>query len=89
MLFAAGIYNILEDVKSSWKDVWSVWYLDDGSIAGRVQDLNAVLSFLEQRLAQVGLVVNFDKCHILSAIDSLHSYSYLNRIQRHDSTTIQ
>ena len=37
-----------------------------------------------QRFAQVGLVVNFDKCYILSAGDFLHSYTYLNRIQRHD-----
>ena len=61
LLFAAGIHKILEEVKNRWGAIWSVWYLDDGSIMGRIEDLNDILAYLEERFGHIGLVVNFDK----------------------------
>ena len=77
LLFAAGIQGILEDLVHKWNSVWSVWYLDDGSLVGRVENLEGMLAYLEERFRGIGLAINFGKCHILTSYGSFDSFPLL------------
>ena len=61
-----------------------VWYLDDGSLVGRVENLEGMLAYLEERFRGIGLAINFGKCHILTSYGSLDSFPLLSRVARHD-----
>ena len=41
---------------------WLTWYLDDGTIVGKPEDVSAYLKALFPALLSVGLAVNFRKC---------------------------
>ena len=55
---------------------WTSWYLDDGSLIGRVSDLAAYFECLLPALSAVGLEVRLDKCALwgpgASEVANLH-----------------
>ena len=62
---------------------WHIWYLDDGSIGGKIEDLNAIEAKLDELFRSIGLSMNYPKCHIMTESRCLMMYPYLNRMQHH------
>ena len=47
---------------------WNVWYLDDGTLLGRQEELEKALRFLEESFRKIGLMVNLSKCSLWGPI---------------------
>ena len=57
--------------------------MDDGSIVGKIEDLNAIAAKLDELFRSIGLSMNYPKCHIMTESRCLMMYPYLNRMQHH------
>ena len=55
LLFAAGIHNVISKVAAEYPGEWCIWYLDDGTVIGDLNTLNAVAARLSQELNGAGL----------------------------------
>ena len=64
LLFAAGIHNVISKVAAEYPGAWCIWYLDDGTVIGDLNTLNAVAARLNQELNGAGLTMNIGKCHV-------------------------
>ena len=62
--FALGLEEALDAVPDDEEQgvAWNVWYLDDGTISGRVDDVLRFVDRLAVALGKIGLVVNPSKC---------------------------
>ena len=65
-LFSAGIHAVISSCNANFPEVWGCWYLDDGSLVGPLEALERVVTFLLYRLGEIGLKINFSKCHLLT-----------------------
>jgi len=66
LLFSAGIHAVISSCNSHFPEVWGCWYLDDGSLVGPLEALERLVTFLLSRLEEIGLKINFSKCHLLT-----------------------
>ena len=69
MLFCLGIHNLVCSLSSEFK----VFYLDDGTIGGSLEDIEADLKIIEDHGRDLGLFLNVDKSEVVS-----HSQSTVN-----------
>ena len=67
LLFAAKIHNVISKVAAEYPSAWCIWYLDDGTVVGDLNTLNALAARLNQELNGAGLTMNIGKCHVTSA----------------------
>jgi len=72
LLFALVIHSILRKIKMEIPrlDV-NLWYLDDGSIAGKSEDVFSALRILQTDGPERGLVINPTKCELICHSSSL------------------
>jgi hypothetical protein len=61
--FALGLDTVLDQCDPRDLD-WESWYLDDGHIVGKLDQVLARLQDLQQALAGIGLVLNLAKCKL-------------------------
>jgi len=60
LLFCCGIQEVLNILGE--ERIQSFWYMDDGTIGGRVDDLCSAWDHLVRGFAKIGLEVNIEKC---------------------------
>ena len=71
MLFCLGIHNLICSLSFEFK----VFYLDDGTIGGSLEDIEADLKIIEDHGRDLGLFLNVDKSEVVS-----HSQSTVNSL---------
>ena len=76
LLFCLSIYNIVSSLKSEYK----VFYLDDGTIGGTLEDISADLAYIEKEGKQLGLHFNVAKSERICN-DSSHAQGMLSTLQ--------
>ncbi|XP_045784576.1 uncharacterized protein LOC123880480 [Maniola jurtina] len=59
-LFSLGIHNHISNLTSKF----NIWYLDDGTIGGNVDDVLKDLNHIKQQFGKIGLELNFSKCEL-------------------------
>jgi len=64
IIFQTAIVDILMDVHTRFGDVMVISYLDDISLTGDIEPCFSAFQELSQRLLEVGLHVNPDKCSL-------------------------
>ena len=74
MLFCLGIHKLLSALSSEF----NVFYLDDGTIGGKVEDLQADLQLIEDQGKALGLFLNVDKSELISHSTSTVSTSLMS-----------
>ena len=57
-LFSCGIQIIIDGIRQLHPTCGHLWYLDDGTVIGPLEDLNAILNELEIGLHAAGLELN-------------------------------
>ena len=82
LLFSAGIHAVISSCNVNFPEVWGCWYLDDGSLVGPLEALERVVTFLLYRLGEIGLKINFSKCHLLT-VGETTLYPHLAAMQVH------
>lgn len=50
---------------------WSVWYMDDGTLAGSLSDLQSAISHFQQTFRSMGLLLNLEKCTLWGPVTKL------------------
>ena len=63
LLFCLAIHNIVQEVHSAFH----VFYLDDGTLGGSVEEVLHDLSFVERSALDLGLHLNHDKSELICA----------------------
>ena len=66
LYFACGILILCRRIKAELKDSLSLWYLDDGSMAGPGEELLRAWKIVEEEAKKIGMRVNVKKCEIWS-----------------------
>jgi len=67
LLFALVIHTVLSRIKSEVPGLnLNLWYLDDGSLAGRPEDVLRALEILKEEGPRQGIKLNPSKCEIIS-----------------------
>ena len=66
LYFACGILILCRRIKAELKDSLSLWYLDDGSMAGPGEELLKAWKIVEEEAKKIGMRVNVKKCEIWS-----------------------
>ena len=61
LLFCLSIHDLVSSLKSEYK----IFYLDDGTIGGTLEDISADLSFIEEAGEQLGLRLNVAKSELI------------------------
>jgi len=64
-LFGLGINKAVKYINSFEVDL-NKWYLDDGVMAGDTGVLEEVVKYLEPKLKEIGLEINWKKCEWIS-----------------------
>lgn len=66
LLFALVLQELVNKIHSSVPGLKiNLWYLDDGHLSGKVQDLLASLKIIEDFGRSIGLMLNMSKCVVL------------------------
>ena len=65
-LFSAGIHRSISHLKRKYGATIQIWYLDDGVIAGKIQDLELFFNELFAAFHGIGLVLNKWKCKLFT-----------------------
>lgn len=65
LLFAAAIQPLAAELRASAVDL-SMFYLDDGVLAGSVEAVASALAHLQRAAADVGLALNLAKCEAIT-----------------------
>ncbi|XP_061706794.1 uncharacterized protein LOC133517478 [Cydia pomonella] len=60
VIFSLAIHPIINQLTSNL----NFWYLDDGTIGGKKSTVLADLRTLNDRFAEIGLAINYDKCEL-------------------------
>jgi len=64
-LFALGISGCCSRLKSELeKETLSVWYLDDGTLVGKEEEVAKGWRVIQEEMGRVGLRVNVQKCEV-------------------------
>jgi len=64
-LFALGISGCCTRLKSELdRETLSVWYLDDGTLVGREEEVARGWKIIQEEMKKVGLRVNVEKCEV-------------------------
>lgn len=63
-LFALAILPLCLKLQEEIPDSLSIWYLDDGIVAGSVDDVSRAWSFISSFAPSVGLSLNIAKCEL-------------------------
>ena len=67
LFFALALQEVLAELRPLFGDAsWKIWYLDDGTIFGNLELLEAVLERLEIFLPRIGLELNLRKCVLVT-----------------------
>ena len=82
LLFSAGIHEVVSSCNVNFPEVWGCWYLDDGSLVGPLEALERAIAYLLSRLKEIGLQINFSKCHLLTVGD-ITLYPHLAAMKGH------
>lgn len=64
LLFAAAIQPLAAQLRASLP--FSVFYLDDGVIAGDIASVSQALAAIQQQAASLGVTLNLDKCELIA-----------------------
>ena len=68
LFFSLALQEVLVELRPLFDEAsWKIWYLDDGTLFGNLELLEAVLVRLEQRLPGIGLELNLRKCVLVSS----------------------
>ena len=71
LLFSAGVEPLAAGLKQGSVD-FSIFYLDDGLLAGSLADVSDALTKLQQAAAALGLAVNLSKSEAIAVGMTLH-----------------
>ena len=67
LFFALALQEVLAELRPLFDEAsWKIWYLDDGTIFGNLELLEAVLERLETLLPRIGLELNLRKCVLVT-----------------------
>ncbi len=83
-LFACGIHDTIQGVQAEHGDSYHVYFLDDGTIAGPLTDLNEALGKLEVRLQAIDLRINMNKTRLITT-SPWASYTNLRKVGKVES----
>ena len=64
LFFAVTVHALAAEAAQAPGTSWAAWYLDDGSQAGSISSLAAVMEKLEPAAACLGLKLNRGKCKL-------------------------
>eukprot|EP00435_Cladocopium_sp_Y103_P050554 s2413_g15.t1 len=64
LLFAAALQPVAAELRDGPLDL-SLFYLDDGVVAGDVAAVGAAIAHVQQRAAAIGLSLNLSKCEVV------------------------
>ena len=68
LLFCLSIHNLVSSLKSEYK----IFYLEDGTIGGTLEDISSDLSFIEEAGEQLGLRLNVAKSELICNDGLIH-----------------
>ena len=61
VIFSLAINPIIRQLNSEF----NVWYLDDGTLGGKVDTVLGDFSFLQNKFQEIGLNLNYSKCELV------------------------
>ena len=67
MFYCTSTQKLIARIKTEYGQ----WYLDDGSLGGKVEDLMLAFVSLQSEAAKIGLHINEKKCELISADQSV------------------
>ena len=67
MFYCTSTQKLIARIKTEYGQ----WYLDDGSLGGKVEDLMLAFVSLQSEAAKIGLHINVKKCELNTADQSV------------------
>jgi hypothetical protein len=82
--YCFGTHDIYESIEDIDGLLWQAWYMDDGTLVGRLSALEEALHRICVMGAEVGLEVNLSKCILWTPLgaDAVAQYPGLRRVQQ-------
>lgn len=76
-LFSLAIHPIINSLNSKF----NAWYLDDGTLGGKEDEVFEDLRVLTEKFAQLGLTLNFSKCELFFLDNCVQKDAILSKFQ--------